>query len=561
MDGGMKRALLVVLAACGGPRAMPAPPIASAAPSQSASAVVVAPPAPPQTRDHIVAFAKSRGGLHGEPVKMPYRRFTLQGAECWLFFVGGDVAHAAWLATPWDSKWGKPSKTLPGVNAVVQAALLEDGVVFERVDKWPRAVRVISAKPTSSSVQLELESLAARDQPAGLRVAYVVEDDIGAGSMPTASPAETNRPTVNEKAATAALARAAASKSALAAALAPNATLVEVWQRAFRRDKPLVAGDLTPAMLQIAKTAAERDCDIQGACVDDQGVGVVLAQDGAHFRVSQIVSSPVAANATADATPTPVSPEEALVSFRANETAEGTPRALASVASGEKRLLVVRDDRSAYLVERDGPYSRVTNVWNQRFEKSTVEARFEDVNGDGVLDMALFARWPKQDGAPTFDNRSIATIVYRTRAISKEILQPGLAAEIDLVGARDLEDAIKRARSPVVGAVTTKSEACVVLAASTTPAGLARSSVSSARIVTFDNPMDPSSATRVVPVTRASADDAALLKDACNDGSEGGFMCRDGLCGNLDYGLGNVFRFVREGKALKLESALIYTGS
>ncbi len=558
----MKRALLVFIVACGARTgATSTPPVASGMPSQTASVAQVAPPAPPQTRDRILAFAKTRGGLHGEPVKMPYRRFTLQGAECWLFFVGGEAAHAAWLATPWDEKWGKPSKGLPGVSAVVHAPLLEDGVVFERVDKWPRAVRVISAAATSSNVTLQLETLAARDQPAGLSASFVVEDDITAGSMPTASPAETKRPPVNEKAANAAVKAAARSMGTLGSALAPDAELVGVWQRVFQRKKALWAQDLTPAALDAVKKAVMAGCNVEGVCVDDQGLGVVLAQDGARFRIAQVLVHPNPGASSAEDPPRPIAPDEALVSFRANETADGALRPIASVAIGDKRLLFVRDDGRGYLVERDGAYSRVTTLWSQRFEKSIVDARFEDVNGDGLQDLVLFAHWPKQDDSPTFDNRSLARIAYRTRSISLDVMETKLTAVIDLVGARDLDDAIKRARSPVAGATTTKAEACALLGQSTSPAGLARSSIATARVVTFDEPMDPSSATRVVPVTRAAADDAALLKDACNDSSEGGFMCREGLCGNLDYGLGNVFRFVREGKALKLESALIYTGS
>jgi hypothetical protein len=549
----MKRALLVLIAACGAQQPAPTPVIASAAPSHAASsAAEIAPPAPPTTRDRIVHFASTRGGLHGEPVRMPYRNYDLRGAECWLFFVGGDVAHAAWLATPWDPAWGKASTRLPHVDAVVQSPLLEDGVVFERVTEWPRAVRVVSTSETKTGVVVSLESLAARDQPAGAKGDFLVEAQQVSGSLPEASPVKPQSATFDEKKAAAAL---------RTRALAPNAELAEVWQKGLFRRRPLAAGDVKGAVLDAITIANKSGCGIDGLCTNDEGVGVAMVSDGKAIHIGTVFVAPPPPAQVNEPTPRPVAPDEALVAFRANETAQGTLHPVTSVAVGEKRLLVVRDEKSTYLVERDSAYSRVSTIGYQRFEKSIVEARIEDVTGDGVSDVVLFTKWPKQDGAGTYDSHSEATLAVRSRRIGLDVVRDVLGAEIDMIGARDLDDAVARARSPVHGVTPTKAEACSVLAASSTPAGLLKNATSSARIVSFDEPMQPANTTRVVPVTHATADDALQLKDACGDSSEGGFMCRAGLCGNLDYGLGSIYRFVRERGVLKLETALVYVGS
>ncbi len=528
---------------------------------------------------------------------MSYRMFKLKGAECWLFFVGGQAAHAAWLATPWDPVWGKASANLPNVEARVQAPLLQDGVVFERVDKWPHAVRVTQTLPTSTGVVVSLESLAVRDQPAGAIGAVTVEDDITSGSMPTAEPiwrshsdvvTSTLRPVdaaardplvvvhdkADEKAAVALLHQAAKTPGLAQALATGGADVLETWQGVFFHKVGHVnAADIATAanlaaIQSAVKVATNNPCDYDGVCTaPDNGEnvrGVLLVVDAQatkkSFRIGAILVAPPAV-AVHEPAPSSVAADEALVALRTHESPMGTVRSVVSAGVGTKRLLVAEDERGAYLVEVDGAYSHVAWIWSRREGKSTLEARFDDVNGDGITDVVLFARWAKQDDKDPFAVHSEAVVVLRGPSVVSQPRRDRLGLEVDALGAVDLDDLVKRVHSPVVGALATSSEACSVLGKSATAAGLRVNATASGRIVAFDEPESPANASRIVPASRASDADAAMLKDACSSPAEGGFACRDGLCGNLGYGLGNLFRFVREGKQLKLETAMIYVGS
>jgi len=547
----MKRALLaVVLAACAAAPPAPQPPEPRAVVEAGApDAVAALPPIPaPTTRGTIEAFAAARGGLHGEPVAMPYRSFRLKGTPCFLFFVGGDAAQAAWLATPWDAAWGKASAALPHVSAMAQAPLLQDGVVFERVDAWPRAVRVVGASPAPDGVFVKVESLATRDQPAGATATLRVAENITGGSMPTASP---------EWAAMIGAAEGVPEKSLPSILRAPPSKPIDVyesWQAVLVR-----RARATPRA--IAATIASAHCRWNGVCLDDDGRGAVIVRDGSRFRVGAVMVAPASVPVAKEPAPVPAPPDDALASFRANETATGALRPVTSVTIGTNHLLVVSDDRATYLVEHDGPFSRVTSLLMPRSEKAAVEARLDDVDGDGVLDVILLARWPKTDDKDPFEVHTEVAVARRFDRVSAEVVRDAHGIEIDLAGMTNIDDAVRRAHAPVSGVTPTKIEACTLLAASSTPRGLVAHATANARIVSFDEPMQPARAVRVVPVARATAADAATLKDACNDPSEGGFQCRGGLCGNLDYGLGSLYRFVRERGVLKLESALLYTGS
>src|SRR5262249_18012231 len=84
----------------------------------------------------LAAFAAAHGGQHAGPFQIPTGK--------WLFFVGGDVAHGAWIAST-------PS---PGSR-----------LSFEAVD-LPRAVRVLDVVVQDAAAYVLLESVAALDQPA-----------------------------------------------------------------------------------------------------------------------------------------------------------------------------------------------------------------------------------------------------------------------------------------------------------------------------------------------------------------------------------------------------------
>ena len=550
----MKRALaLVMAAACATPTPTPRPVVATARPAASAKPAPIAPVrAEPTVRERIETFAAARGGLHGEPVAMPYRNFWLRGAPCWLFFVGGGAAHAAWLATPWDDKWGKPSARPPHVEAETQAALLQDGIVFERVVGWPRAVRVVATTPNAEGVTVDVESLAVRDQVAGEKGSFLVHDAIGSGSLPTAEPdwvhAVGAAGEVPDKVAHAAL-RSKANASEVAFYESPQLGVV-------RRIQP----NATEAARAL-RAATKHTCTYDGACLDDVGRGAILVRKDGVVRVGIVLLAPPPLPTAKEPAAVPSRADDALVAFRMNETADGPLRAVLSVTIGATHLLVAHDDHVTYLVEREGPFSSVAELAPRRDDKSSLEARFDDVDGDGTADVLLLERWPKHDAHDAFEAQTETMVVLRKRELAVGVRRDVLGREIDVLGSHDLDDAARRAHAPAAVVTPPVARACAVLAASATQSGLRVHAATGARIVSFDEPMQPAHAARVVPAAEATDDDAAQLKNACGDDSEGGFSCRNGLCGNLDYGLGSLYRFVIDHGVLKLESALLYTGS
>lgn len=492
---------------------------------------------------------------------MPYRVLKMRGSECWLFFVGGDVARAAWLATLWD--------TAPDVEPA-QPTVVEDGVVFERVsvdldDPWPHATRVVGTAPTSDGVIVTLESIAARDQPGGLKGALLVH----ASKSPRADAVWQDHPEVltgspAPKSDGPALDDDAESKAALEVLKkgAGHALVLEAWQNLFFRK---VEGDATKRVSDALKAAASTGCRFNPRCLtlpltNSPMQGAIVVRDGRAFRLDAIVVVPLPISTSRESSPAPMGNDELAMAFQTEGTSVGMLRAVTSVAVGEKHLFVASDDRSVYLVEREGAYSSVTMLGFKREEKSSIEARFEDVDGDGINDVLLFARWSKA-GADSYDMHTQAAVVFRKADIAYTPHFDTFGRGVDVIGATDLSDVSRRAHAPVTVAMVSSAEACGVLAKVSTQAGLVASSTTSARLVMFDEPESPPYAVRVVPVAHATADDVAQLKDACAPVEGNSFSCRDGLCGHLGYGLGNFYRFVREGGTIKLETALIYVGS
>ena len=139
------------LAHCHCPSAQPRASSTSANGLPDASAIsspapaVDASPADATPDEAIARFAALRGGIHGPTITLPHRTFTKPDQPCLLFFVGGDVAHVAWVYTPATR-------------------------LFERVEHWPHAVRVIASTISPrKDAWILLESIAAREQPGGMR--------------------------------------------------------------------------------------------------------------------------------------------------------------------------------------------------------------------------------------------------------------------------------------------------------------------------------------------------------------------------------------------------------
>lgn len=562
--------------------------------------------------DPLGAFAAARGGLHGKAARIRSGVIarlkgvdSFEQVESQLFFVGGDAAHAAWIATPWNPTWGAAPKELPFSHG---PSICENGFVFELVDRWPRAVRVSRVQEVNGvndGTLVALETLAVRDQQGGDFGSVIVTRG---SNGPEASPAWTYHPeiitsgarptdvasrepvrivdggkgTAGADAASKTVKAAAVSLAGLAGMVAPDgADVVELWQDVFVRKVAHVAPNDVAGLQRVGRTldaaraAATTECDFVGLCTQSEWrgpiSGLALVPGSARasgsrprtesFRIGAIFVAPLVVR-TPEPLPSPTSPEDALVALRMNAIPEGGVNVLASVAIGSNRLLAVEDAGSRlYVVERDGPFSRVTVVGGHHFESTTTEARVDDVDDDGVADIAYFARsLPAETTSAGIHSKS--EVVVRTGSIAIELKRDKLGIEIDLVGAGNLDEAIRRAHARVRGAVVTPREACALLAVSGTPSGLARNAASGARIVYFDEPMEPAEASRAIPVLGAAATDAATVHDGCaHEKDLGPFVCRRGLCGNLDSPLGNIFRFASEGGVLKLERALIYEGS
>lgn len=535
----------------------------------------------------IDAFARGRGGLHAGPFRMPYRTLAARDSACFLFFVGGAVAQAAWVAT--EGTFGEPMSDgkmryrVPGVESVTITEVGGD-VLFERVEEWPRAVRVVVAAPTESGIAVAIESLAARDQPSGLHGLVIVEDDVTSGSRLIAdrtlrglwsSPLGASRTEdlvrrTHEtrhldadvrRRAQALLGEASKSVNALAQSLGNEGVDVyEVWQRSLTRwvehvDAKTIFTSARAAAVVDALGAASLGSSpcATGVCLDAaKEVGAVVAERGG---VVKLVSIALRGRGTirAESTPTETAGDEAVM-IRAQTPAEGTLRSLTRVEVGDGRVVsVVRDDGSVYLVERDGPLSTVTALAFTLDE--TVDARVADLDGDGTNDIALFVRHP--DGpAP-----AIPSYFAFIRSASVDGLpenQP-LRIGIDMLGARDVDEAVRNARQHAPRVTPKVSEACALLLAASTPAGFRAHATPSARMVFFDSPGNPAAPAKILDRAHALPF-ASKLARRC-DGSDSDFTCADGLCENDAGGLPSFFRFVRVGGVLSVDLVMLYAGS
>ena len=137
-----------------------------------------------------------------------------------------------------------------------------------------------------------------------------------------------------------------------------------------------------------------------------------------------------------------------------------------------------------------------------------------------------------------------------------------------MLGAKTIDEAEQRARTRVASAATEKitvRQACSLLEQAKTLNGLRAVATADARIVHFNEPGQPSRASRVVEVSAATADDAHIIGESgCAREKVSPDMtmtCGETCAGNSRTPLAACFRFKRVGGAMKIDLALLYTGS
>jgi hypothetical protein len=580
---------LLVLAGCRTPSDVhppgpPVPVVLRAAPS-------AAPAEDDPVRLAIATFAGARGGLHAAPIALPYRCLAVENSPAWLFFVGGEVAQTAWVVTR-GADHIEPGQYphFLGVGSSGTANELVGDILFERVVYWPHAVKVVNAVPVGrgNAVAVALESLAVRNQPGGLPGVAVVEEDVQWGSLMmvadtanvrwrsldlTDTGALLRRVTgaltvehpslVDEDAAVQALHAASVSEAALAGALGPaGVDVYETWQGTFTRR----AEHLDPASLRTSprrgllawarEISSLRLC-YDGTCADGHPSGhTFVFGPPAAPRLDVILVPNEDALPEGPAVPAPGS-DEAL--FRTFAHLEGALRPVARWALGpDHTLAVVSTDDGSFLVERDGAFAAEHALaWDNN---EVLAARILPVGPGGAHDLLLFGRRGHDD-----DELPWARVVHRARRVDGAIddgrFEPSSLA---MIGARNIDEAAALRAAALAGPpplTPTVAEACALLGSIRSPAAFRAHATPGARVVFFVSPGEPDHPDRIVEASKVSASDVSWLPWTCSANDDIKMACADGLCGQLGYGLGSYFRFVRKGKALQIDLALIYKGS
>ncbi|MFO0615558.1 MAG: hypothetical protein U0414_23395 [Polyangiaceae bacterium] len=572
-------------------------------PSSSARAEVTPPvesaPAervPAEIAFEVEAFARDRGGLVAGPVRVPHRSFQIKELPCFLFFVGGGtdgVARSAWVATlgavsEFSPFSGRTERRLPGMRGTPEPP--GEQVLIEPVADWPRAVRVLETAAIGSATAVALESLPARDQPAGLRgVLWIAEDITGGGGMRARrqDPASIEAPDAQRILSSGdpahlldaakvpvprfdapeadAFIHGITTANALASALPPaGARVFETWDRALGRSFARLDRDTvgsSPHLSRALDALRDARCNRWGECASAGG-GVVLERGGEGLQIASILLPAAPLAPAPESAPKPT-PGDDAATFRALSPQRGALRSLARADVGGGRIVsVVSDDDGIYLLQDEGAFATVDPLLDVP-AGATPSAQIVDLDGDGVSDVVAFEQLPATPEIP-FAATTRSAAILRTNTLDRDAARDLFGAEVAMLGASDIDDAIARAlahaRSPAI--TVTPSEACALLRRSTTPRRFAAAATTSARVFWFVAPGSPGYATRVVPAASVTGEDLSALPTLCAASTgDTAFQCRGDLCGNFDYALGSYVRFGREANKLLIDAVLIYGGS
>jgi hypothetical protein len=467
-------------------------------------------------------------GPHGAPHVQPVALAADgRGRSRWLAFVGTrEVAWGAW-----------------------RVAIGQDGVAeVEPVSSWPSGVRVVGAVAEGAIAYVLLESVGVLDQPAGLRAVWI-DAAAGPSRFETSPLALADIRTTAELAARikrapptddadpggplAALRAASASTATLATSVAREGADVRlVWQSLFTQPiGRLDADGAGSSFLATSVVGAMRDSLATQACTADacegwsDGVRTIVRfvrQDG-RWAVRSVIedaqaarSAPGASLPRAVARTADTSETEVLLRARARRidqllgqaplTADGGTIGVAMTdLSPGAPVVAVREGHAARIFAIDAAAVRAEGP------DAKWEAAFADVDGDGRTDVVL--RWSEAGPGGT----SVAwtqAFIAPPPSVQASVLAPDLASALVLMDAPDLDAAVRAATSMPPKGVA-RDEACRLLSDAMTPAGLRRQASPEARLLQFDEPGLPTWRPKVIPASKAVADDLRGLGAHC----------------------------------------------
>jgi hypothetical protein len=466
-------------------------------------------------------------GPHGAPHAQP---LPLDGES-----------HERWLAVV-----GTSDEAL----GAFRVARSSDGTyAAEPVAEWPTAVRVVGGVREGGITYVLLETLAALDQPGGLRGVWI---DGGAHRSPfETSPlalagsrdiddleARVKQPSMlgsaerNAVSLVATLRAASASAGTLAKALATDGVDVsDVWQSMFVHPVGHLDGQgaapsaLTDRVLAVVRGALETQACGVDACEawTDAGHAVVrFVVQGGRWVIRWILED--ASVARASAAPGPrhtVEPSgdaeatTALLHARAREIVRVVGEAPLASSGGSIGVgLTDLAPDAPVIAVREGAASRTFVVdaiaARKPWTDEKWDAAFADVDGDGRTDVVLRLEGTRGGTPASWTQVFLAP----PPSIQGKTLAPDLASSFAVMDAPDVRTAATLAAGLPARPVT-RDEACRLIAAASTPAGFRRVASGDARVLRFDQPGLPTWLPKIVPSAKVGADDVRGLGAHC----------------------------------------------